>query len=416
MKVLNLKYKRKDIFEIVALASFLCFPLIKHILAYISYIFNLKIHGDFLSIIILYFPILLLIKLEKKIPADFLVLITSIVIFYLTTRLLHPEYEFWYTRDYYGVWEYVLKPSNGIYIYLFFRLVKRADNAKKAMKISAYIMLIYYLYILIDAIKRGYWINTDFKGNIIKMDYDLTFGYNVLLFTLISLSEFLKNKKLVDILYFVLGIGLIFLGGSRGPLLGIMIYVFMKIITSINVLRNNKQFLKLFITLGSLLIISLLIYIYWDMFISFLIRTNPNSRTLNMLIDGNIITDNGRNRIWRAAIDMIKRNPFGYGMMGTRHVIYYFHDVGHPHQIFLEILVDFGVVIGGIIIMSLFYNIIKQFRNYNNSWHEVLLIFIARASHLLISGTFWHIYAFWGLIAIIKNSELENIKNLKKAN
>ena len=121
-----------------------------------------------------------------------------------------------------------------------------------------------------------------------------------------------------------------------------------------------------------------------------------------MLLTGTISDDNGRKEIWNAAIDMIKTNPFGYGAMGTRHVIYFIHDVGHPHQVFLEILVDFGVLLGSIIIIIFIYQSAKiLFSNKYNDWFPIYVLFFCRSCQLLLSGTFWHVAAIWACIGII---------------
>lgn len=53
-----------------------------------------------------------------------------------------------------------------------------------------------------------------------------------------------------------------------------------------------------------------------------------------MLLVNNITDDSGRLVIWNVAVDMIKENPFGYGAMGTRHVISEIIIQGHPHNFF----------------------------------------------------------------------------------
>lgn len=98
---------------------------------------------------------------------------------------------------------------------------------------------------------------------------------------------------------------------------------------------------------------------------------------------------------------MIKKNPLGYGAMGTRHVIYQYIYVAHPHQFFLEILVDFGVIFGSIIIIWLGYKSVKLFlMKGQDEWKAVFLIFFARACQLLVSLTFWHSIGLWGALAV----------------
>ncbi|MBQ1372293.1 MAG: hypothetical protein IIY70_05120, partial [Oscillospiraceae bacterium] len=69
----------------------------------------------------LYF--LLCTKERKLLVRDFWMLYFVVVLFFLATYLLHPEYKLWYERADYGVLNYVLRPDNGIFLYLFIRLV-----------------------------------------------------------------------------------------------------------------------------------------------------------------------------------------------------------------------------------------------------------------------------------------------------
>ena len=129
-------------------------------------------------------------------------------------------------------------------------------------------------------------------------------------------------------------------------------------------------------------------------------RMGISSRFIKSLLSGNIADDNSRNRIWRAALDMIKDNPFGYGAMGSRHIIYNYIYSGYPHNIVLEFLIDYGVVLGTILLAFMFYISYRIFFRRYNQWGYIFLPFFASASCLLISMTYWSIPSFWACLAI----------------
>ena len=119
---------------------------------------------------------------RKYVIWDFIVLYITIILFFLLTYCMHPEYEYVYTREYYGVLPYVLRPDNGIYAYLFIRLVSKPERLDKGLKISAYLMMVYSLITLIFSLKRGFWYAENYLGETFEASYDLNFGYNLLFF------------------------------------------------------------------------------------------------------------------------------------------------------------------------------------------------------------------------------------------
>lgn len=381
---------------------YFCNPFIIRFFSLICSYLGLQVIARPIALFIIYLPvILIIILLPKKIPLDFIALWGSIVIFILFTYLIHPEYEFWYTRNYYGVWDYVLRPDNGLYAYFFIRLLNNPKKIMRAMKTSAWIMYPYYAYLLMEALRRGYWVTTGSQGQTIQLSYDLSFGYDVLIFALVFLYSAMNERKIVDMVMAIAGLVMIFLGGSRGPLLCVAIFmIFYFAVKMVDAKAKNK------IIISSLVgCVGVFVYLSYEYILNAVVhmmdKFGVSSRTLTMLLQGNVADDNGRARIWGAAVQMIKDNPFGYGALGTRHVIFYYHDVGHCHQLFLEILVDFGIIVGIILIIFLLVNAFKiMFSKTDFEWKAVFLIFFGRACQLLLSGTYWHVASFWGCIGI----------------
>ena len=128
---------------------------------------------------------------------------------------------------------------------------------------------------------------------------------------------------------------------------------------------------------------------------------NLPSRLIKKLIEGSLSDDSRRYLIWSATVQMIKNNPFGYGAMGSRHILYQYVYAGYPHQIFLEILVDFGVVLGLLIILCMGFFSFRFFTMKGNTeWKGVFIIFFSNACQLLISLTYWHTIGLWGVLAV----------------
>ena len=360
--------------------------------------------GQYLAVFITYVPFFLIVYCKRRIPvSDFWILLACIILFFVLTYLIHPEYAPYYLRSDYGVMNYVLRPDNGIFLYLLLRLIDEPKQILQAIRTSGWLMYILYARQLLEAIARGYWIDTTQTGGEIHLAYNLSFGYRVLIFALVFLYCALEYKKLLDWAGAILGLGMITLGGSRGPFLDIAIFLILYI--AIKLSRSRKKGLILLLILAGAVIL-------WQLYEP-LLRTvagimdhlHLNSRFITMMLEGNITEDTGRETIWGAAIEMIRQHPFrGYGAMGSRHVIIQYIYVAHPHNFFLEIFIDFGVIAGTVIILFLLINAVRiLMRNDIGEWRFIFLIFFARSCQLLVSLTFWHVFGFWACLAIGMN-------------
>ncbi len=342
---------------------------------------------------------LLCITRRKLLVPDFWAIYLSMILFFAVTYILHPEYEPWYTRSDYGVLNYVLKPSTGVFIYLFIRLVDDPKAIMKTIKVSAIPMYLYFGLAVVQALRRGYWIDVSNKGYERHIAYNLSLGYNVLIFVLPFMYDFLEKRKIGDLIGSAIGVFIILVAGSRGPFLDLAIFLILYFMIKISNART-----RLFVTLGIIVGAVLLwfAYPYILQALAKLLETlNISSRFLTKLMSGTIADDNHRGEIWAAALRMIRARPLGYGAMGSRHVLYRYIYVAHPHDFFLEILIDFGVVFGSFIILWLFCWAIRLFRMRDmDEWKAVFLIFFARACQLLVSLTFWHSIGLWGALAV----------------
>lgn len=391
---------RKDTISELILFLYLTIPVLNAVFSIVLSPVGL---GDYYR----FFPIGLILLLylalcaQKKtiLVPDFWVIYIVVVIFFAITYLFHPEYEYWYKRSDYGVLNYVLRPDNGIFLYLFVRLVNDPKRIIKTIKASAWPIYLWYGLQVMQAVSRGYWIDTSNRGYEIHMSYNLSLGYNTLIFVLAFIYSALEERKRMDIIGSAIGLIIILVAGSRGPFLDIGIFFIIYIMIKINNSRRKV------ILMTSVIIGVVLLWIGYPYLISGLAailgRLNLSSRMVKKLLSGELLDSSNRDVIWAAAVDMIKKNPLGYGAMGTRHVIYQYIYVAHPHQFFLEILVDFGVIFGSIIIIWLGYKSVKLFlMKGQDEWKAVFLIFFARACQLLVSLTFWHSIGLWGALAV----------------
>ena len=354
---------------------------------------------------IIYIPLLFAIYTKGKIPWDFIILYIIVVLIFAITYLFHPEYKEWFFEGTYRLTRRIFRPDRYIYMYLFIRVLEEPKYILRALKYGASVLLVYNSYLLFVALRRGYWIINSF-GYDMHNSYDLNYGYShLLIFATFMIFGFNEKKK-----YYILAfISLVevFLGGSRGPIIYMLVLIVILYFYTIESSRSIKQILMIMVAVIG---VSFLAMIGMDnitkMLGEFLSSIGfGNSRTVQNLINGSISDDSGRAEIWNIALEMIRKDGIlglGYGAYGDRYVIrprYIW--VGYCHNVFLEFLIDYGIIIGGVLIFIGLYASFKMiFRIKQNLWRDTFLIFFIASCKLLLSGSYWYCGTFWGAIAV----------------
>ena len=356
-----------------------------------------------IAFFITYVPVLLLVPVNREKAnrlMEFGVLFILLALILGVSLMIHPDYEYWFTRETYGVLPYIFRPDNGIYAFLFIRLVKNPNVILKNLRISGCLMYVYFLRQLLNALSTGYWLNENAAGEMVQFSYSLDFGYSVLFFALVFLYLALRDKDIFDIGAAALGVAMILVGGSRGAVLCLGIFVVIYMLIAFQ--KSRRKFLYISIVA----IVSVVIDMFYQPILyavaAIMDRFNLPSRFIYKILEGSITDGQGRDAIWNAAINMIKEKPLlGYGAMGARPVISQYHNVGYPHNLFIEWFIEYGVIIGGIsAVLLVGVSIIIFVRKDLGEWRFVYVIAFANACELMLSYTYWHKQALWICIAL----------------
>lgn len=350
-------------------------------------------------------PILLFIfnieKFEPKKYSWFFIMLFIIIFIMIISLLLNPDlYEF-YMRKSYGL-DRILRPDSAIFAALFFSIT---DDDENIIDILTKISIIFFMYlILVDflpMLKRGYWVDIGPDGNRLKLDYNLSFGYNLTFPCIIFIYNFIFNKKKLFIIPAIFSAIMILIYGNRGALLVIFVYLFLITLKSLDDVKLIK---KIFIVIIFILLF-LIFKIYYENIMLFLLKKanelNLESRSIRMMLNGKFSQDNGRDVIWEAVIEAIKANPiFGYGILGDRPFVAPIHYVGYTHNLFLENIISFGVI-GHIINIALLLVSLKMiFKCSDKKTSDLFIILFSISCQLLISMSFWYVWQFWAAIGI----------------
>lgn len=172
-----------------------------------------------------------------------------------------------------------------------------------------------------------------------KLLYNMNFGYS-LLFP--ALYLFFCRRPILTFFAILLSLT-IFIEGSRGPLLPIGIFIVLQHLLFGSI---GRRFFFIFLILLGLSLFMSFLPVVIDWFDS----VGLHSRTLALLVSGEMTENTGREAIYELAVSKMWERPFlGYGVFGDR----VFLDSTYCHNIFLELAIDFGVFVSTLLILSL---------------------------------------------------------------
>lgn len=202
-----------------------------------------------------------------------------------------------------------------------------------------------------------------------------------------------RSKSVVDLLLAGATTFVILVLGSRGALLGIM--VFFLLLLAVGCSRRDRRLIS--IVCIALICLAL---IFWKPLLtwaeSLLTRIGTGSRTLHKLLNGEALALNGRDRLFNQMNAEFMARPFAIrGIGGELPFITY----AYAHNFIYELLMDFGVILGGIAVLYILYQagrtVWDAFR-LNNAFGMTKLIFFSISVPLaLVSGTIWTAVYLW---------------------
>lgn len=232
--------------------------------------------------------------------------------------------------------------------------------------------------------------------------YNMSLGYYLLPTSLMHINEWIEGKnRILNSLFCIVEIYIICVFGSRGVMLCLLSYIGIRI------------FMKLKTVQAKIVFSSLTVILLGIVFLGFqMLDTSneivDNSYILSSLKNGTFFKS-ARSTIYKDSLEMILEKPIlGWGIAGE------FFILGtYPHNLFLELMIDFGVLLGGTFSIYFIFKIIMAFKA-NTNIKELLLIFLCAGFFpTMLSGSWlldWKLFLFSGMIFSIVSK-----KNKKRA-
>lgn len=243
-----------------------------------------------------------------------------------------------------------------------------------------------------------------------EMEYDINFSYAMALPTIIHLAEFARIRKSAFLLLFLLECAILLAVGVRGVFVCIAVAGLLLFFTS------RIDFLSKFICTVLLIFVGGICYFFkaeigqglYELFAAM----GFESRTLHMMAvsDTEGITLSRRSIIWGITWSLIKSRPLlgwglGGGIMALDRGLTAYYDVStYPHNLYLEMMLDFGIPIGLGLSLWLLFSPLKL-KRLPAKWCEfryLFIIFYAVGNVALwFSSQYFRTYAFFVFVALL---------------
>lgn len=409
--VIHINNKDKLTIEELAFVLFFAGSAIRFIVVNGFGFIGLSDSADFLTSGLLVFTgTCILLGIIKKGVLYFgkcLIFLGFICLILIASYLLNPEIGIWLSPDHdYGI-AAIFGLDGGIFsagVIAFIVVIIQKDSKSifRSLKICNVLMSIYLMLMLYTRISRGYFSIDNVNGVMVKSLYNMSFGYFSAFIGTLNFILWKREKKIFNlILGFFLAISSI-LYGSRGIIVIFALFAATMLWIS---LRNVKLSRRLLMIAVILVMTFVIVCFYTEILLGIQLILSllgiSDSRTMSKLLSGELSDANGRDRIWSMAWEMIKeRFPLGYGAYGERAIIGQSFRWGYCHNLFLEIIIAFGLI--GVIV--LIFMIIKSALLINNEsdkdWNLLFILFFSNCGMLFVSNTFWTHPYFWATIAV----------------
>ena len=188
--------------------------------------------------------------------------------------------------------------------------------------------------------------------DIFKGDYQT--AANSMIVGLIAVSYLaISQKKAIDMVLTVVGTLVLFAVGSRSSFVAVLFF-WLAYYLSITSSKRSRVIMIIGLVLVVLIGFNPIIRV-----ISSLAGSAGFSTHLSEALEGGaVFQDEQRDMLYAGFVSLIGQSPWGYGVMGDRYISYssgiYWKPI-YPHDFYLEILVNFGYVIGSIIALIFTY-------------------------------------------------------------
>lgn len=202
------------------------------------------------------------------------------------------------------------------------------------------------------------------------------------------------HKRIVPIVFSLLGVFFLVAMGTRGPLLIAIIYLTIKSFLAID--KRKPKTIVMFTAFAIVLygiIASGYYLVLFENLSNTLSRYGMSTRIIDMLLENEYLSHtSGRDRIYELLLQKISEKPIcGYGIFGDEQFGVL------AHSIALEIIMYYGIPIGATIIIAYIVTALRAYFKSNNKYAKdlILLFFVMTVVRAPFGGSHLSYYFFF---------------------
>lgn len=202
------------------------------------------------------------------------------------------------------------------------------------------------------------------------------------------------HQKRIDKILGRVAVFLSFIGGRQWLVIILLAILFCSIWEA-----DSHRKRIVFVLSGAVLVV--LVFIFYDSFVtllsSLLARTAISSRALESIASGRLLDAYNRNSIYSLCQTIIRENGAKVsGLFADRlYLRAYRSSIAYAHNLFFEILIDFGTILGGLIILLFIFTLERNYFRCQKEQRVMYVLFICYgllryfvSSSILIEPTF----------------------------
>lgn len=284
-------------------------------------------------------------------------------------------------------------------------LVTYAVRDNKLLKKCLYFSA---LIIMVSFTMNLYVFNNDFFAG---QSYTQSHTYTLLPVAIIIGGSLFDKIRWFNVVVFLVSIILMFSMGARGPIVCVVMYLVLKSIIMYKFKPKRALLISAIILTG---IIPVYVYFYKILanMLTIFQKMNLSTRTILRLMEGSFFEDSARGLLAKHSIDLIKKYPISGVGVGNERILL-INKMGsngtlseamgwYPHNIFLEILLHFGIFIGGAIVFFIIKILCTTiFKNINKDGTDIVCIFVGIGLFpLLFTGSYITSPLFFALLGV----------------
>lgn len=249
----------------------------------------------------------------------------------------------------------------------------KVDELYKLLTKGSYLIVLSELIFLFFDIRYSYSKST-FDGG----SYSLALSNFLIMPLCLLLSDYLRNKKKISLMGFLISLGVGGVYGSRSFILSVVLFCLLYYVYIINKSKVTK---KLALVADIAVIVGIVVFLEIDkikeMLLNLYYALGINSRSLHMLLVNSFYVSGRDYIIFNTIIPAIKKHPLvGNGLLG----------VLGAHNIVFEALVSHGIIFGSLLIISLILIFLRKLKYLKNEDIEAQIIFLVMFSYASVDA------------------------------